>query len=251
MPKTIVVVEDDSFSSLDKFLLLKGYQVWLARDYESGQALVNSHQPDIVIMDIYLPRTANSVEKKDIWGITLAMQIKEATPQIGVVFFSAYPEYGNWVIDFVKQGGRGIAYRLKGCFPEDLLQTIERVAKGHVDIDADVTNVSHLLMDSFLKRLTPEGQDVVEQAVLHLGRLTRREKEIFDLIGQGLSVKRVAELLHLSQRTIEGNVERIYDKLGLHRLREMAYLMPMVILGIVWLSAELVRNYDSKQRQAT
>lgn len=235
MSRRILIVEDDMFSNVDEYLRLKGFTTFLARDYETALRLVETHQPDVMVVDIKLPRQMDQFDQKEPLGVELALQVKAAYPHIGVVIHSAYPEHGGRVVEYVNNRGRGIAYKLKGCMPAELLQAIANVMRGQVDISAEVGNLPQMLIDSFLQALTPAGQQVIASALRSVPELAPREMEVFELIGQGLSTDYVAGRLVIEKKTVYGHIERIYRKLGLHRLRQEAYLSQPATVAIVCL----------------
>lgn len=242
MSKRILIVEDDMFSNVDEYLRLKGYTTFLARDYETALHMVETHQPDAMVVDIKLPRQMDQFEQKEPLGVGLALQVKASYPHIGVVIHSAYPDHGGCVVEYVNNRGRGIAYKLKGCMPAELLQAIANVMRGQVDIDAEVGNLPQMLIDSFLQALTPAGQQVVESAVRRVPQLAPREMEVFELIGQGLSTDYVAGRLVIEKKTVYGHIERVYRKLGLHHLRQEAYLSQPATVAIVCLLWRMSRG---------
>ena len=115
--------------------------------------------------------------------------------------------------DFVEAGVAGFV--LKDATLEDLARTIRAVADGASILPMDVTSAlfSQIADQAVIQR----GAQAVDET-----RLTPREREVIDLIADGLSNKKVAARLHISTHTVKSHVRNIMEKLALHSRLELA-----------------------------
>lgn len=152
-------------------------------------ATVRGHRPDLVVVDIRMPPTFTDE------GARAARQIKEAHPEIGVLVLSQHIET-QFAVDLVSLGGFG--YLLKGRVLRvaDFLDAAQRVANGGSALDPKV--VATLVSGSARDRL---------------GQLSGREREVLELMAEGLTNSAIATRLFLSERTVEAHVRNVMMKL--------------------------------------
>jgi len=165
---------------------------------EAGSArdalnFLQKHTPDLAIVDISL---------KDIDGIELIKEIKAGAILFPILVLSMHPEtlYAERAI---RAGAKG--YIMKHEPAEKLLKAIHRVLQGKIYLSPEM---SETLLDSFLGE-KPETPGSLTD------RLSDRELEVFNLIGNGLKPTQIAEKLFLSVKTIETYILRIKQKLNL------------------------------------
>jgi DNA-binding NarL/FixJ family response regulator len=149
--------------------------------------------------------------------LRLARSLKQTYPVVGVVLFSAYEDRGSEVVEMIREGTRGLAYKLKGCAPQALLEALDEVCLGRVLIDPEVTN-PRSLVEELRARLTPEERPWVEYAAAHLSVLTPREREVVYRLAQSESPDGIALELGVAARTVEHHIGSIYHKLGVYNL---------------------------------
>lgn len=247
-PPTKVLIVDNDFSvraGLKAYLLEEGFQVLDAGDEETAWQIATTHTLQAAIVDIALPATstASSVSRREeICGLRLAARLKETYPPLGVVFYSAYPEYRREVVDLIYTWHRGVVYKLKGCLPSALLAALKESLEGGVWIDPEVTDPPSLA-DELLERLAPDERLWVERALTGLGQLTPQEREIARRIAASHNTQGIATALSISPGSVENHISRIYFKLGLSDLKTQApQLRNVVILTKAWMLYDLQKG---------
>jgi DNA-binding NarL/FixJ family response regulator len=153
-----------------------------APDGETAVALAERRRPDVVIMDLRMPGMD---------GLEATEEIVKRIPDARVLVFTAYNER-SLLARGLESGARG--YILKEAPHEMLLRAIEKVAAGETFVDPS-------LMPAFVK-----GRDGGEI-------LTQREREILQLLADGMSNADVATRLFISQETVKSHVRHILAKL--------------------------------------
>jgi len=160
---------------------------------DGSQALqaVEAAEPDVVIIDVIMPT-------KD--GIEATREIKNAFPNVGVVVLSGHDEQ-QFVFDALKAGASG--YLLKTAELDEVVQAVKAVAQGEA-----------LLDPSLASRMLTEFQTYQKAELTEVFQpLTPREREILQLMSQGLPNKTIASRLSISERTVTTHVANIYAKL--------------------------------------
>ena len=155
---------------------------------------------DLVVVDISL-KSSN--------GIELIKRIKSHDQKVKVLVSSMHDE--SLFAERALQAGAS-GYVNKKESTETVIEAIRKVMDGHVHLSAETTD--HLLQQSARRHETDLAWSV--------DRLSDRELEVFELIGNGLGTRQIAERLHLSVKTIETHREHIKDKLNLHNSAELA-----------------------------
>ncbi len=160
-------------------------------------------KPDIILLDLGL-RSRNS--------LTIVEIVKKDFPDAKVIVMDLAPVLGDINL-FVKAGASG--FILKDASPDDFLETIRAVAEG-----ANVlpTNLTDSLFSEIVDRALKGGKIKLKEAV----RMTKREREVIGLIGDGLSNKEIGQSLHVSNLTIKSHIHNIMQKLALHTRLEVA-----------------------------
>jgi DNA-binding NarL/FixJ family response regulator len=200
--KRIVLVDDhpiyrDGLARLiesDKGLRVCG----MAGDVQEALKLAEETSPDLVIADISLPGRN---------GLELVKDLVAAHPGIPVIVLSMHDEmvYAERVL---RAGAR--AYVMKDEPPDRLLEAVRVVLHGGVFASRTVTN--HLLHSLSSGKATLKGK---AKPSFPLERLTDREMEVFELIGQAMSNHEIAARLGISPRTLDAHRAHIREKLGL------------------------------------
>ncbi|HVI46056.1 MAG TPA: response regulator transcription factor [Chitinophaga sp.] len=157
---------------------------------EAMQALITS-RPDIVLLDIGLP---------DMNGITLCAEIKKQYSHISVIIFSNSCERST-ILSAISNGASG--YILKNALQEDILAAIKRVYDGGIYFCYGSQQA--------LNSKKPELD-------LQLPHLTRREKEILSLIGNGNTSQEIASRLFISTYTVDGHRKKMMEKFKVNNM---------------------------------
>jgi DNA-binding NarL/FixJ family response regulator len=161
--------------------------------------LLEEQAPQIMIVDITL---------KEGSGIELIKQIKSHSPDVRVLVCSMHDE-ALYAERALRAGALG--YINKQEAGDKIVEALRRVARGKI-------YVSDQVAQQVLHRLA-EGQETVEESPV--AQLTDRELEVFDMIGQGLKTREIADRLNLSVKTIEAHRQKIKLKLGLENANEL------------------------------
>jgi two-component system, NarL family, response regulator NreC len=157
-------------------------------------------QPDLVVLDIAMPRL-NGIE------VAARLQSMERPPQVVVLSMHNDESY---ILRALASGAR--AYLLKDATDEDLLPAIRTVSGGKPFFSAAVSAV---LVEDYIHHLKARGLT----DTFHL--LTSREREVLQLLAEGRSNKEVAALLDLALSTVETHRANLMQKLNLHNTAEI------------------------------
>jgi DNA-binding NarL/FixJ family response regulator len=206
----------------DHGIVRQGVRAVLARDSsfevvaETGDGreavrLAETLDPDIVIMDISMPRLN---------GIDATAQILKRNPRTGVIILSMHPDE-TYLMRALTAGAKG--YLLKDSAEVDLVRAVQAVASGKPFFSPAVTEI---LLEDHLRYMQQRNlEDSYEL-------LTEREKEVLQLIAQGMSNKEVAGALALSPYTVESHRTNLMQKLNLHNTAEIVlYAVRKKLIG--------------------
>ena len=168
---------------------------------EAFQSLrdIKQIKPDLVIVDVSL---------KDSDGLELLKEIKSQFPELPVLVLSMHDE--SLYAERALRSGAG-GYVMKQEAPQTLLAAVRSVLAGQV-------YVSSKMGATLLQRMVGGRK---KTAALPMDRLTDRELEIFRMIGEGKSMKEIADKLFLSVKTIEAHREHIKEKLNIKKSSEL------------------------------
>jgi DNA-binding NarL/FixJ family response regulator len=166
--------------------------------------LTRTLQPDVVLMDLKMPRMN---------GIQATKAIREQFPDVRVLVLTTYDE-DEWVIDAIRYGAVG--YLLKDTPQEDLLKAIVETMKGWSHIDPQVAG-------KILQRVAHQPAQVLPDQ-RQIEQLSIREREVLRLLATGLSNTEIAQTLYLSDGTIKNYMSVIFSKLGVADRTQAAIL---------------------------
>jgi DNA-binding NarL/FixJ family response regulator len=216
-PISVLLVDDNSFNreGLRLYLQREGFVVLEAGDEQSALELAERATVHAAVIDISIPPDAHTLPRvQHSFGIDLARQLKLTQPALGIILFSAYEDRGGDVLDLIRSGVRGLAYKLKGCAPTALLEALHEVLAGRVLIDPEVTN-PRSLAEEFMTRLTAEERPWVEGILARFDQLSPREQEVAYRLAAAHTTEGIANDLNVAPRTIEHHIGHVYEKLGL------------------------------------
>jgi DNA-binding NarL/FixJ family response regulator len=151
-------------------------------------------KPDIIIMDIAMPLMN---------GIEAAKRIKKHLPKTKIIILSMY-SHENYIHELLKTGISG--YLLKDSSGRDIIHAIQAAMKNETFLSP---SISKKVMDTYLfprKGLSREER---------FKQLSNREREVFQLIAEGLSTRQIAETLYVSVSTVKSHKIKIMEKLGI------------------------------------
>ncbi|MFG1918025.1 response regulator [Micromonospora sp. NPDC048898] len=191
-----VVLAEDSVllrAGLTKLLTDGGFEV-VAAVPDAGQLLtaVDTHRPDVVVVDVRMPPTHTDE------GIRAALVIRRQHPKIAVCVLSQYVEE-RYATDLLSVETSGVGYLLKDRVAQvsDFLDALRRVAAGGTVLDPEVVAQLLVRRDDPMRRLTP------------------REQHVLRLMAEGRSNTGITEALKVSHSAVEKYVSNIFTKLDL------------------------------------
>jgi DNA-binding NarL/FixJ family response regulator len=163
-------------------------------DADELLAEVRRSAPDVAIVDIRLPPTHNDE------GLRAALELRASHPSVGVLVLSQYVEVGL-ALKLLAESAEGVGYLLKDRISDvdEFLDAVRRVADGGSALDP-------IIVSTLLSRQRPEDP---------IAQLTRREREVLELMASGSSNQGIADRLVITVRAVEKYVSSIFDKLGL------------------------------------
>ena len=171
-----------------------------AADGLEAVRLSEEHRPDLVILDIGMPKLN---------GIEVAARTQKLEKPPGVIVLSMHGDE-SYIIRALSAGVR--AYLLKSATDEDLLPAVRAVASGKPFFSPAVAG---MLVEDYVRRLQTRGQTD------SFDLLTDREKEILQLLAEGRSNKEVATQLNVGLSTVETHRGNLMQKLNLHNTAEI------------------------------
>ena len=171
-----------------------------ASDGEEALALSGQHDPDVVLMDLRMPRMD---------GIEATRLLRERQPGVRVIALTTYADDES-VLGALRAGARG--YLTKDASSDDIRAAILTVAAGAAALDPAVQNhVVAALSDD------PRGSGLTGAATASVlpDDLTPREAEVLALIAEGLTNAEIAERLFVSPTTVKSHINHLFAKAGL------------------------------------
>ncbi|MGF1513438.1 MAG: response regulator [Elainellaceae cyanobacterium] len=171
-----------------------------ACDGESAIAQAKTLRPDVVLMDIVMPLTD---------GITVTGEICRSLPQTKVLMLTIY-ENDEYLTGAMQQGA--IGYLLKNTPPEDFIQIIQGTQKGYIQFSPEI---GQRLCQCFKPTVYEEDRRSME-------KLTSREREVLALIAEGASNREIAQILHITEKTVKNHVSNILTRVNLRDRTQLA-----------------------------
>ncbi len=189
LPHFVCVVDDDADlgAAVARLLSRQGYRTRAYQDPAEFLAMLPQEQADCIVTDIMMC---------DMDGFAFAEALRSADPAAAIIFMTAWPTTAN-AVDAVRTYG-GLDYLEK---PIDEPRLLKAVSEG--------------VLWSGRRRA----------ALLKLAKLTKREREVIELLGLGFSNKQIAAHLNLSPKTVEDHRANIISKTGLAGMSQMVALL--------------------------
>ena len=165
---------------------------------------INTLKPNIALLDLGL-RSKNSLQ--------VVKSIKKSFPKTKTIVMDLVPVQED-ILEFVQVGVSG--FILKDATVNDFLKTIRSVAEGKKVLPSNLTDS---LFSQIVKHAVngPKSSSLIKSV-----RMTKREKQVIELIADGLTNKEIAQKLNLSTYTIKSHVHNILEKLALHTRVQIA-----------------------------
>jgi DNA-binding NarL/FixJ family response regulator len=204
-PRIRVLAADDQRVVREGLAMLLGLLpdvevVGTAADGEEALALADELRPDVILMDLRMPRMD---------GVEATRRLRASHPEVKVVVLTTYADDRS-VIDALRAGALG--YLTKDAGADEIRQALQRVASGQASLDPAVQ--MHLVEAIATTTATAAAAtDATSVAELPDG-LTPREGEVLGLIGAGLSNTEIAAQLFVSEATVKSHVNHLLPKIG-------------------------------------
>jgi DNA-binding NarL/FixJ family response regulator len=161
-----------------------------AADGAEAREMAVRERPDLAILDVRMPKLT---------GLQATREIKAQAPEVAVLILSMHDDE-RYLFEALKAGAAG--YVLKTQADTDLLDAIRAVERGEPFL---TPAAQRTLIKDVLERGRPEGPD----------ELTPREEEIVKLVAEANTTRQIAEILHLSEKTVENHRANAMRKLGM------------------------------------
>jgi DNA-binding NarL/FixJ family response regulator len=194
-----VVIAEDLFllrDGLIRMLEAHGFEVVSAVDTGAGLlAAVDEHQPDAAVVDVRLPPTFTDE------GLRAALEARRRVPRLPVLVLSQYVE-PIYARELLADGTGGVGYLLKDRVFDSaqFAEALRRVASGGTAMDPEV-----------ISRLLARNADDSD-----LSGLSRREREVLELMAEGRSNAAIAQRMVITERAVAKHTSSIFTKLDLH-----------------------------------
>jgi len=206
-PVSVLLVDDDALVRSALRLILGGDPaitvVGEASDGQEGVALVESLRPDVVLMDIRMPRLD---------GLAATERALALQPDLVVVVLTTF-DTDDMVLSALRLGARG--FLLKDTPPADLVAAVRAAAAGQPMLSPSVTG-------QLIAAVAASGPRKDAEARARLATLTEREHEVALAVARGQSNSEIAASLFMSVATVKSHVGRLFGKLGVENRVQVA-----------------------------
>ena len=215
----VLIVDDDPLVRAGLSMILNGTPditvVGEAADGTEVPAAVRTHSPDVVLMDVRMPRRT---------GIEATRAIKEAVPSARIIMLTVSDEEED-LFEAIKAGATG--YLLKDVQIDEVPDAVRGVYEGQSLINPAM---AAKLINEFAAMSRKEAERPPQ---LPAPRLTEREMEVLRLVAKGMNNREIAKELFISENTVKNHVRNILEKLQLHsRMEAVVYAVRERLLEI-------------------
>ncbi len=176
-----------------------------AADGEEAVRLARELRPDLVVMDVRMPKLS---------GVEATRRIKAECPEVGVLVLTAHDD-DEYVFALLQAGANG--YLLKTAETEELVKAIRATHAGQSALDPAIARkvVTQFASGKSLP-------DVLAEVSIEFEGLTERELEVLQLVASGKTNKEIGQALYISDRTVQAHLSNIFSKLGVVSRTEAA-----------------------------
>ena len=204
----ILLIEDNRLLRDGLTIMLKKQKdmdvVATVRNGENILFILRKYKPEVLLLDLGL---------RDRSSLNLVKIVKKKSPSAKIIVMDLIPMQ-NDVFKFVQAGVSG--FILKDATVIDFLKTIRSVAKG---IQVLPSNLTRSLFSQIVEQAVNGSNPSV---LIDSVRMTKRERQVIELISEGHTNKEIAQKLHLSTYTIKSHVHNILEKLALNTRVQIA-----------------------------
>ena len=224
----LLLIEDNRLLRNGILTILKPHKdiVIIAATGDGKNTLLRIKQlkPNIVLLDLGL-RNQNSLHVVEI--------VKKDFPEAKVIVMDLAPVQAD-ILQYVKAGANG--FILKDASLNEFLITIRSVAEGS-------TVLPPLLVDSLFSQIVDHAVKEGKPQLKEAARMTKREREVIEYLGEGMSNKEIGQKIRVSTYTVKSHIHNIMEKLALHTRLEIAnYSYNDQTLKTVTRSISMVNN---------
>ncbi|HEX7974203.1 MAG TPA: response regulator transcription factor [Anaerolineales bacterium] len=189
-----------------------------ADDGEEAKELIQRHHPDVAVLDIRMPKAS---------GIEVTRWVRSNLRDIGVLVLTAFDD-DPYVMAVLQAGANG--YVLKTASPLEIIQAVR-------DVHAGKSAVNSLIAQKLISQITRQTTEPVAEP------LTDREMEVLVMAAKGHTNKAIGAQLGISDRTVQGHLAHIFEKL--HASSRTEAVMRAVSLG--WISQEIIHSLEDER----
>ncbi|UCD58906.1 MAG: response regulator transcription factor [Candidatus Hydrogenedentota bacterium] len=203
MKKTTVLLADDHKIVLEGLKGLLADEFDVVGTVEDGRALLEQVQqlcPDVIVVDVAMPLLN---------GIDAVKQIKKTGLDTKVVFLTMHHD-AMYAKEAFEAGA--LCFVLKHSAPSELTKAIQEALKGNTYISPAI---AHDVMQLY--------KEEVDTRAGTSGSLTLRQREVMQLLAEGKSAKEIANILHISARTVEFHKYNMMEQLGIKTSAELVH----------------------------
>ncbi|RMF88541.1 MAG: DNA-binding response regulator [Nitrospinota bacterium] len=202
----VLLVDDHTLFRKGLAYLLSLYpDIEVVGEAENGEeaiARAQETQPDVILMDIYMPRMG---------GLEATQKIKALMPALPIVILTVSDDEQT-LLAAIKSGAQG--YLLKDIAPEELVEMLRGMARGEAPLSRATA----------AKILAAFSRQIHQDPPPPTHHLTQREQEVLSLVAQGATNKEIALALHISESTVKNHLQSILEKLHLgNRVQAATY----------------------------
>jgi DNA-binding NarL/FixJ family response regulator len=189
-----ILLADDHpilLEGLSSLLQRQGFQVvGVAADGREAVRLARELRPDVAVLDLTMP-VLN--------GLEAAREIQSSLLARATVLLTLHDE-DDYVLEALRAGVKG--YVLKSQAPRDVAEAIREAARGGIYLSP---GISRVVVDAYLSKREPRADP-----------LSRRERQVLQLVAEGKTTKEIAQALEVSVKTADSHRTRLMKKLGIH-----------------------------------